>query len=242
MRNLRTYTLEGIVIRRRNIGEKDRILSLFTDEEGKIDVISKGCRRPGSRLCSFSDIGMIARFGLHKAKFLPIVSEAMPIYIPDGAQGHFNKTERLGYMFKVADKLFHEAEPHKKTYNILKQAVETISDGDFQLVFLCFLSSVIEDLGLQPELYSCSICSKEINSTSKIKFSHKGGIAHQDCSATDCEEVTTDDIKLLRIIFEKPFDQISKSKVSDHVFKKVYGIVKSYIEWHFGDILPQKIL
>ena len=242
MRNFRSYKLEALVIRRRNFSEKDRILTLFSEEEGKIDVISKGCRRPGSRLCGFSDIGLVGAFHLHKAKFLPIVREVDPIYIPEGAHGKFEKTQKLGFAFKIIDKLFHVEEPHGKTYKVLKQAVETIVDGDFQLAFLSFLARVVEDLGLKPELYSCHICGKKISPSSKINFSYRGGIAHEKCLETDCEKVTSRDVKLLRIIFDKPFETVSRSRVDGRVFKKVYGIVKSYIEWHFGEILPEKLL
>lgn len=242
MRNFRTYKLEAIVIRRRNFSEKDRVLTLFTKEEGKIDVISKGCRRPGSRLCSFSDIGLIGVFHLHKAKFLPIVSEATPIYLPEGAHGEFEKTQKLSFAFKVIDKLFHEDEPHQKTYRILKYVVEGISDGNFQLLFLVFLANIIEDLGLKPELSNCIICYDKIDSKEKLYFSQRGGIVHQDCSSEDCVKTSSDEIKLLRLIFDAPFEKISCARISPPVFKRVYGIVKSYIEWHFGEMLPSKIL
>lgn len=242
MRSYRSYKLEAIVLRRRNFGEKDRILTLFSREEGKTDVISKGCRRPGSRLCSFSDIGLIGVFHLHKAKFLPIINEVNPIYLPEGARGEFEKTQKLSFVFKIVDKLFHESEPHSKTYKVLKQTVEGITDGNFQLLFLVFLANIIEDLGLKPELSNCIICHDKVDPKEKLCFSPKGGISHQKCSGEDCVETSNNEIKLLRLIFDVPFKKISRARITSRVFHRVYGIVKSYIEWHFGEILPSKIL
>lgn len=236
------YKLEGVVIRRRNIGEKDRILTLFTKEDGKVDVISKGCRRPGSRLCSFSDIGLVGIFHLHKAKFLPIISEASSIYLPEGAHGEFEKTQKLSFAFKIIDKLFHENEPHNKTYRVLKHVVEGISDGDFQLLFLVFLANIIEDLGLQPEFSSCIICHEKIASKDKLFFSHKGGIVHQNCSDEESLNVSSNEIKLLRLVFNAPFEKISYAKINPRIFKQVYDIVNSYLKWHFGEILPEEIM
>ena len=242
MRNFRTYKLEAIVIRRRNFGEKDRVLTLFSKEEGKIDVISKGCRRPGSRLCSFSDIGLVGIFHLHKAKFLPIVIEATPIFFPEGAQGSFEKTQKMGFAFKVINKLFHESEPHKKTYDVLKHAVQGISDGDLQLLFLVFLANVIEDLGLKPEFLNCIVCHNKITVKDKLFFSHRGGIVHRNCPNEDCIDISGNAIKLLRLIFNAPFEKISHAKINTRVFSQVYDIVKSYMEWHFGEILPERVL
>lgn len=242
MRDFHTYKLEAIVIRRRNFGEKDRILTLFSKEEGKLDVISKGCRRPGARLCSFSDIGLIGTFHLHKAKFLPIVNEVNPVYLPEGAHGEYNKTQKLEFAFKVIDKLFHESEPHQKSYKVLKRVVEDISDGNFQLLFLVFLANIIEDLGLKPELSNCIICRGEISPKEKLSFSQRGGIVHQNCLSEDCVKASSNEIKLLRLVFDAPFEKISRARITPRVFHRVYDIVKSYIKWHFGEILPERVL
>jgi hypothetical protein len=46
----------------------------------------------------------------------------------------------------------------------------------------------------------------------------------------------------LRLMLELPYNKISRAKVSEKIFNKVYNIVLSYIEWNFGKILPDKVL
>jgi DNA repair protein RecO (recombination protein O) len=45
----RTYRTEAIILRRKDFGEADRILTLFTPGEGKVRVVAKGIRKPRSR-------------------------------------------------------------------------------------------------------------------------------------------------------------------------------------------------
>ncbi len=45
----RTFRTEAIVLRRKDFGEADRILTLFTPELGKIRALAKGIRKPASR-------------------------------------------------------------------------------------------------------------------------------------------------------------------------------------------------
>jgi len=46
---MKSYKAEGIVIKRKNFGEADRILTVFTKKYGKIKVLAKGVRRITSR-------------------------------------------------------------------------------------------------------------------------------------------------------------------------------------------------
>ena len=45
----RTFRLEAIVLKRSDFGEADRLLTLFSREQGKLRAIAKGARKPQSR-------------------------------------------------------------------------------------------------------------------------------------------------------------------------------------------------
>ena len=45
----RSYTSEGIVLARRNYGEADRILVIYSKNFGRVSYMAKGVRRPKSR-------------------------------------------------------------------------------------------------------------------------------------------------------------------------------------------------
>ena len=44
------YKVEGIVLRRRNLGEADRLVTILSRDRGKLTVVARGARRPRSRL------------------------------------------------------------------------------------------------------------------------------------------------------------------------------------------------
>ena len=48
-------TLQGIVLRVANYRDRDRMLTLLTPDKGRVDVLSRGCRRPKSSLMSASE-------------------------------------------------------------------------------------------------------------------------------------------------------------------------------------------
>lgn len=215
---------------------------MFSREQGKVEVLAKGARRPGSKLSYFSDLGSIGIFHIVRGKSLDLLTEATPIFSPEGVRGRYHKTQLLGFMFKVIDKLFEVGVSHPKTYEVLKKAVENLSKREDQLLFVAFLANVVSDLGLLPELQNCIICHKKVIREPELFFSPKGGLIHCRCQDGESLNVQADEIKLFRLMLEMPFSKISKAKINQTTFENLYKIIRLYFEWHFGKILPDKVL
>jgi DNA repair protein RecO (recombination protein O) len=79
MKPSRVYVAEGIVLKRRNVGEADRILTVFTKKYGKIRVIAKGVRRITSRRAGHIEVFTRVILTLHSYKNMDIVTEAQAI-------------------------------------------------------------------------------------------------------------------------------------------------------------------
>jgi DNA repair protein RecO (recombination protein O) len=74
--NPRSYTSEGIVLARKNYGEADRIISVFSKDKGRIAFIAKGTRRPKSRKRGHIEIFNRVKFQAVTGRGLDIITEA----------------------------------------------------------------------------------------------------------------------------------------------------------------------
>lgn len=70
-----TYTANGLVLHRHDLGENDRILTLFTREQGKLSAVAKGARRGKSRLSGATELFTYSRFLLGTGKNLDVISQ-----------------------------------------------------------------------------------------------------------------------------------------------------------------------
>ena len=59
-----------------NYGETDRILTLYTREQGRLSAIAKGCRRTTSRLAAATELFMYGKYLLATGKSLEIVTQS----------------------------------------------------------------------------------------------------------------------------------------------------------------------
>ena len=78
---MRTHKVEGIILKRRNLGEADRILTILTKESGKIAVKAPGVRRIASRRSAHVELLNFSQFTLYTSPkaFMPIVTEAQTL-------------------------------------------------------------------------------------------------------------------------------------------------------------------
>ena len=66
---------EAVVLSRRNFGEADRIITLFTRDHGKITVLAKGVRRPRSKKAGHLEIGSWCKIFVARGKNLDLLTE-----------------------------------------------------------------------------------------------------------------------------------------------------------------------
>ena len=66
-----SYNVSAVVLHRVVSGEADRILTLYTREQGKISAIAKGARKAGSRLSGATELFTVSRMQLAQDSPMP---------------------------------------------------------------------------------------------------------------------------------------------------------------------------
>lgn len=76
---MRNFKSEGIIIKRHNFGEADRILTIFTKHYGKIQAKAIGIRRITSKRSSHLELLNLVNFNFYKGRTIPLVLETQAI-------------------------------------------------------------------------------------------------------------------------------------------------------------------
>ena len=124
---MRTYKTEGIIIRRINFGEADRILTIFTKHYGKIKVIAKGVRRIKSRRASHLELFNHTVLFLNKGKNLDFVSEAQLINSFSDLRKDLTKIALAFNLCELIDQLTRENQSHQQVFNLLTTCLNDLS-------------------------------------------------------------------------------------------------------------------
>lgn len=149
-------TLHSVVLRRRDSGESDRRLTIFTQEAGKLDVIAKGARKGASRLAGCSDPVTASIMTLAVGKRNEFVTQAQPLSSFRGLRTDF---ERLTFglaLTELYDALMPYEQPLEEAYELLLVSLATLEHHEKPVVALVWCElRLLEVSGFMPSFDRC---------------------------------------------------------------------------------------
>src|SRR4030042_4526114 len=104
----RTYQTDAVILRRRNWGEADRILTLFTPLRGKIRVRAVGVRKPASRKAGHLELFHRATLFLAKGRDFDIVTQAETLEAYPRLREDLARSEAASHAAQILDRLSPE--------------------------------------------------------------------------------------------------------------------------------------
>lgn len=146
----RNYKAEGVVIKRVNFGEKDKLLTLFTKNFGKLLVLAKGIRAIHSKKAPHLELFTHVSFYVAIGRNLDIVTEAYTLESFPNLRKHLEKVAYTYSIAEVLDRLCAERQEHKNIFESLLVTLQKIDkDGETKIKKIVdeFILKTLWDLG-----------------------------------------------------------------------------------------------
>lgn len=106
----KSATITGIVLKRVNTGETDRIVTLLTQESGRIVCVAKGVRTLHSSRSAYLEPGNLVKAQVVETRSLPILTQAQLISDTSTCRTSLKKMRHLHQFLEIMDRLFVEEE------------------------------------------------------------------------------------------------------------------------------------
>jgi len=126
---MKSYKTEGIVIKRRNLGEADKILTIFTRKFGKLQVKAPGVRRITSRRSSHVELLNHTSFSLYHGKNLPVVTEAEVISTFSEIKENLGKVSVAYHLCELVDNLCPDDQENYEVFILLRDTFSKLTNG-----------------------------------------------------------------------------------------------------------------
>ena len=222
--------LSGFIIKRTNFGESDKILTLFTKEEGKIKVIAKGTRKMKSKFSGHTELMSKANFVISKGKTFGIVTEVDLEENFVGLNLNLKNLKNLYFIIEVIEKSLPEKYPAPELFKLYNDCFYGYKKtGKDELIKLYFISHFLRISGQFPHIKRCVKCSER--PIGKYFFSNMAcGVLDINCSKIfpDRKQVDRDFLKLWKYISEESIENISRINIPNKLFKETTSTANNY--------------
>jgi DNA repair protein RecO (recombination protein O) len=147
-----SYNSEGIVIGRRNFGEADRILSIYTKDHGRISLIAKGIRRPKSRKRGHVEVFSLVKFQANSGHGIDLMTEADISDDFKEIRASLPRITLAYYFMEVVGKITHEGEKNEELFNLIRSSLNKLkSEKKLKDMRMAFILKLLTILGYWPE-------------------------------------------------------------------------------------------
>jgi DNA repair protein RecO (recombination protein O) len=144
---MRSYRLEGIVIKRKDFGEADRILTVFTRHQGKIKIIAKGVRKINSRRAPHIELLNQTILTIHESK-LPILTEAETLEHYSLLKNDLRRAGFAFYICELLDGLLPEHQESRSTFDLVTAVLKRLeTDENPKMLIKNFEQEILINLG-----------------------------------------------------------------------------------------------
>ncbi len=151
---MRTYKIEGIVLKRRNLGEADRVLTVLSRDSGKISIKAPGVRRIPSRRSSHVELLNHSQFTLYSGDktFMPIVTEAQTLEDFSGVKNNLQKIGYAYYICELINGLCADNQENRSVFYHLKSTLSELAQSlDCASLIKRFEKNLLKELGFWSE-------------------------------------------------------------------------------------------
>ncbi len=180
------YRADAIVLRHSDLGEADRVLTLFTAEHGKLRASARGARKPKSRLGGHLEPLTRASVQIARGRTLDVVTQAQAVEVFQAARADFITLLHGLHMAELVDRFTQEQEPQEELFALLLESLRRLDVGHrADSLGRAFEIQVLSWAGFQPVLDRCASCGADVNgSRGQPSFSAQlGGLLCSSCGS-----------------------------------------------------------
>lgn len=240
--NLMEYKYTGIILNKRDVGETDRIYTIYTLEGGKIKSLAKGVRKSQAKLASSLENITLADITIMRTRGLGKITSSIVEHNFSFLKKDFDALMETFLGLNIFDKLVDFENPDPQVFALLREyltAVDFSSDekGSEKHVILRlgFLMKLLESLGYFIEVSKCVCCGNKLNENMLGFSASSGGALCRDCAQENSNKasmIRPNSIKMMRIFLANDISTFGKIKASHEDCDGVRIALDDFLRWN----------
>lgn len=232
------HRTEAIVIRSMDYGEGNKIITLFTKDEGKVGVIARGAKKVKSRLGAVTQLFTHGEFVYYRTGRLGTLNHGEIVYSRHLLREDIRLAAHAAYMAELVDRALQDEEAGSFLFSQLQAACDALETGkDAQIVTHLFEMRILSAAGYTPVLDECAGCGRTEGPFALSVSS--GGILCPNCGTRErLMKLSDPTLRLLRLFRSADLRRVGRIELKDETKQEIKQCMRAFTDQYIA--LPLK--
>lgn len=234
------HVSDAIIMRVREFGESDLLVTCFTEDMGRIKGVAKGGKRSKKRFANCLDLLCHVRleYGLKGTGDLYLLNSCRLIHAFPGIRTDFQALALASYMMELADLFSPQSIVEPEVFKLLHQALLGLEKGMRKDVLrIIFETRIMTIGGYKIDFDRCVKCGRKYTGAGRAVFCpDRGCIACLNCENETRQKPGMDPevVKTLAALQSSPWDGIDNLLFTETDIKEVRQVLRSHMDYRIG--------
>jgi len=228
----RIRKVEAIVISHKEFGEADRLVKIYSRENGKLNTIAKGVRKIHSRKAPHLEPFTHTSLILARGQTFWIITQADTICAFPSIRENLTKMAEASYILELLDIIATEGQSEPSLFRLVIDTLKRINDykETFNIIRY-FEFRFLDFAGFRPELSNCVACKKMIEPEDQYFSPIQGGILCPQCGAFEkgALPVSMDVLRYMRHFQRSNFKDIGNIEIPEKIRNEMQRLLSVYL-------------
>ena len=232
--NERSLKVEAVILRHADWGEADRLVTIYSREDGKLRTVAKGVRKMRSRKAGHLEPFTRVKLLLARGHDLWIVTQAESIDLFSPIRENLNLTAQAAYVVELLDRFTYEEGANWQLYKLLVDTLDRLAtDADIFIPVRYYEMRMLDLLGFRPQLFNCASCEEEIQPRDQYFSADIGGVLCPRCrgKGQSTRSVSMEVLRFLRHIQRSSYTRARQANPPEEVRQEMEGVMNYYLTY-----------
>ena len=225
----------AIVIKETDYRDNDKMITLFSPTFGKIDMLSRGCKKQSSKLLASSQLFVCGNFDLNEKNHRYYHAGCDMTFSFYGLRDEYNKLFTASFFIEMINAFIMQNQENKMLYALLINCLYALENGinDDKLISQFFLIKFADLVGLRPNTSKC--CDNCGPNTTLYFCYDDGAVLCRDCASHYKYEktiITRKSISIIETTVDLPTKAIctpNPTEISPEITNIFYNFLQNQV-------------
>lgn len=225
----REYVTSAITLKRGKFAEADNLVTLYTQDKGKVRAKVAGAQRLRSKL--HLEPLTLSKVQVYPGRTLSTITQKEILNSFAPLKGDLWRVSCGLYLAELVDKSTLEGVENAPLFQLLLTSLSSLCVFPNEIILRYFELHLLAYLGFRPELHRCVICSSSLKPEANFFSPRQGGIVCPQCSTESTYPLSMEGLKVLRFLEMANLDTALRLKLSPELSSELEGTLRRHINF-----------